>query len=383
MGRKIRMGMIGGGLGAFIGDVHRMASRLDGKIDLVCGAFSSDPEKSKKSGKAFYIDPSRVYGNFKEMIEEESKLPREVRMDFVSIVTPNHMHFEPAKLAIEAGFHVVCDKPVTFSLDEAKELKKLVKKHKTIFALTHNYTGYPMVKEARDMIERGKLGKIRRVVVEYPQGWLATRVEESGQKQASWRTDPGKSGKAGCMGDIGTHAENLAEYVTGLKIKKLCADLNTFVPGRKLDDDGAVLLDLEKGAKGILFATQIAAGEENNLRLRVYGEKGGLDWSQMEPNTLIVRWIDKNTEIKRTGVGKLSKAAQAATRIPPGHPEGFIEAFANIYKNFADSLLAVEKGKKPSDVEWDFPKIEDGIRGMEFIDRVVESASSEQKWIKF
>ena len=375
--------MIGGGLGAFIGDVHRMASRLDGKIDLVCGAFSGNPEKSRKSGKAFYIEPHRVYGDFKEMIEKEAALPVDERMDFVSIVTPNHLHFEPAKMAIEAGFHVICDKPVTFSLEEAKELRRLVKKHKTIFGLTHNYTGYPMVKEARDMIQKGKLGKIRRVVVEYPQGWLATRLEESGQKQASWRTDPGKSGKSGCMGDIGTHAENLAEYVTGLKIKKLCADLNTFVPGRKLDDDGAVLLEFEKGAKGILFATQIAAGEENNLRLRVYGENGGIDWSQMEPNSLIVRWLDKGTEIKRTGVGKLSKAATAAARIPAGHPEGFLEAFANIYKNFADTLLALDKGKKPTEINLDFPGIDDGVRGMEFIDKVVESASSEQKWTKF
>lgn len=377
------MGMVGGGIGAFIGDVHRMASRLDGKIKLVAGAFSSDPKKSKKSGKELGLDPKRVYANFAEMIETEKNLPKGERIDFVSIVTPNHVHFAPAKAAIEAGFHVVCDKPVAFTTEEALALQKLVKKHKTIFALTHNYTGYPMVKEARAMIAKGELGKIRRVVVEYPQGWLATRLEESGQKQASWRTDPSKSGKAGCMGDIGTHAENLAEYVTGLKITKLCADLNIFVPGRKLDDDGAVLLEMEGGAKGILFASQIATGEENNIRLRVYGEKGGLDWSQMEPNSLTVRKIDKNIEIKRTGVGKLSKAAQAATRIPAGHPEGFLEAFANIYKNFADTVVAVEKGKKPTVINLDFPTIEDGVRGMQFIDKVVESSESKMKWTEF
>ena len=383
MSKKIKMGMVGGGIGAFIGDVHRMASRLDGKIELVAGAFSSDPKKSKKSGKELGLDPNRVYNNFAEMIEAEKNLPKGERIDFVSIVTPNHVHFEPAKAAIEAGFHVVCDKPVTFNLEEAKQLQKLVKKHKTVFALTHNYTGYPMVKEARAMVAKGDLGSIRRVVVEYPQGWLATRLEESGQKQASWRTDPSKSGKAGCMGDIGTHAENLAEYVTGLKIKRICADLNIFVKGRKLDDDGAVLLEFEKGAKGILFASQIATGEENNIRLRVYGDKGGLDWSQMEPNTLTVRRLNKNIEIKRTGVGKLSKAAQAATRIPAGHPEGFIEAFANIYKNFADTVLAVQRKRQPNAINLDFPTIEDGVRGMQFIDKVVESSESDNKWTKF
>jgi predicted dehydrogenase len=383
MGRIIRMGMIGGGEGAFIGEVHRMASRLDGKIQLVCGAFSSNPERSKAWGQALHLAPERCYGSFEEMIQGESSLPKHVRMDFVSIVTPNHLHFAPANMAIEAGFHVVCDKPVTFSTEEALRLQETIHQHTSIFALTHNYTGYPMVKEARDMIRKGLLGKLRRIVVEYPQGWLSTRIETSGQKQASWRTDPSKSGKAGCMGDIGTHAENLAEYVTGLRIKRLCADLNTFVPGRKLDDDGAVLLEFEQGAKGILFASQIAAGEESNLRLRVYGEKGGLDWSQMEPNSLIVRWLEKGTEIKRTGVGGLSEAAQAATRLPAGHPEGFLEAFANIYKNFADTLLALEKGEQPSVINLDFPTIEDGLRGMQFIDRVVESAGSEQKWIEF
>lgn len=377
------MGMVGGGQGAFIGEVHRIASRIDGHIELVCGAFSSNPKRSKASGKELYLPSDRVYPDFKTMIKKEALLPEEERMDFVSIVTPNHMHFPPAKLALENGFHVVCDKPVTFSLAEAKKLKAIVKKKKKLFALTHNYTGYPMVKEARDMVAKGKLGKIRRCVVEYPQGWLATRLESSGQKQAAWRTDPKRSGKAGCMGDIGTHAENLLEYVTGLKIKELCADLNTFVPGRKLDDDGAILLKLEKGAKGILFASQIAVGEENNIRLRVYGEKGGIDWSQMEPNSMTLRMLDKPMQIKRTGVGSFSKAAENATRIPAGHPEGFLEAFANIYKNFALSLQAIKAGKKPNPVHLDFPGIDDGIRGMQFIDKVLASSKSKSKWTKF
>ena len=278
MNRKLRMGMVGGGKGAFIGDVHRMASRLDGEIELVCGAFSSSAEKSLASGREFYLPDARCYANYREMMEKESLLPEGDRMDFVTIVTPNHLHFEPAKLALENGFHVVCDKPITFNTEQAQaqELQAIYDKNTLIFALTHNYTGYPMVRQAKSMIREGRLGKIRRVVVEYPQGWLATRLEESGQKQASWRTDPSKSGKAGCMGDIGTHAENLAEYITGLKITRLCADLNTFVSGRRLDDDGAILLELEDGAKGILFATQIAIGEENNLRIRVYGDKAGI-----------------------------------------------------------------------------------------------------------
>ncbi len=383
MERKIRMGMVGGGQGAFIGEVHRMAARLDGMIELVCGAFSSNARKSKASGKALFLDSKRIYKNYEEMMTKEAQLPADQRMDFVSIVTPNHLHFEPAKLALEHGFHVVCDKPVTFTLAQAKELKKLASRKRKVFAVTHNYTGYPMVKEAKAMIAAGAFGKIRRTVVEYPQGWLSTRLESSGQKQASWRTDPKKSGKAGCMGDIGTHAENLLEYVTGLKIKKLCADLNIFVKGRPLDDDGAILLELEDQAKGILFASQIAAGEENNLRLRVYGEKGGLDWSQQEPNSLLVRWLDKPTEIRRTGVGQQYETTQHAIRVPAGHPEGFIEAFANIYKNVALTINDLNQKKKPSSLHLDFPNINDGIRGMQFIDRLIASSKSKQKWTKF
>ncbi len=383
MKRKIKMGMVGGGTGAFIGEVHRMAARLDGYIDLVCGAFSSNPKKSKASGKALFLPADRVYKSYYEMFQQEALLPEGERMDFVSIVTPNHLHFEPAKLALQSGFHVVCDKPVTFNLEEAKELKKIINKEQRLFALTHNYTGYPMVKEAKAMVVADRLGKLRRCIVEYPQGWLSTRLEATGQKQADWRTDPKKSGKAGAIGDIGTHAENLLAYITGLEITHVCADLNTFVKGRKLDDDGAILLKLEDGAKAILLASQIAAGEENNLRIRIYGEKGGLDWSQQNPNTLYYRTLNKSMQVLRTGVGQQAKTTQAAIRIPAGHPEGFLEAFANIYKNFALTISQHLEGKKLKAINTDFPTIDDGIRGMRFIDRVVASAQSDQKWIKF
>ena len=378
--RKIRMGMIGGGRGAFIGGVHRMAAALDGQIELVCGAFSSDAEKSKLSGKDLFLDENRVYGSFIEMIESEKKLPATERMDFVSIVTPNHMHYEPAKIALENGFHVVCDKPLCFDMVEAEDLEKTVLETGMIFALTHNYTGYPMVKQAKSMIKEGKLGDIRKVVVEYPQGWLSTLLETT-NKQALWRTDPKKSGIAGAMGDIGTHAENLAEYITGLKITELCADISTMVEGRVLDDDGNVLLRFNNGAKGILHASQIAAGEENNLRIRIYGELGGLEWAQMEPNSLILKWNEEPMQIMRTGVGELSEAAKAATRIPAGHPEGYLEAFANIYKNVAKCIQARIQGKKVKPIDNDFPSIQDGVRGMKFIYKVIESGNSEKKWV--
>lgn len=377
------MGMIGGGQGAFIGGVHRMAAALDGQIELVCGAFSSDPERSRLSGLELGLPSDRVYSTYEQMIEAESGRPAEVQMNFVSIVTPNHVHFAPAKMALEHGFHVVCDKPLAFNVDEARELVELVNRTGLLFALTHNYTGYPMVKQARDMIRRGDLGQIRKVLVDYPQGWLSTRLEETQQKQASWRTDPSKSGAAGAMGDIGTHAENLAEYMTGLKIRELCADLTTFVPGRALDDDGSVLLRFEGGAKGILHASQICVGEENSLNIRIYGERGGLEWHQMEPNTLLVKHPDRATEVYRTGVGSdLTEAAQHATRIPAGHPEGFLEAFANIYRNFAACLRARLAGSEPDPLDLDFPGVEDGLRGMQFIEAVVASSQSDQKWIK-
>lgn len=382
MKQKIRMGMVGGGRGAFIGAVHRMAAALDGEIELVCGAFSSNPEKSKTSGADLGLPPDRCYGTYREMILHEKRLRADYRMQFVSIVTPNHVHFAPAKMALENGFHVICDKPVTFELKEALALEKIVAKSNRIFALTHNYTGYPMVKQARQMIRHGELGALRKIVVEYPQGWLSTHLEASGQKQAAWRTDPTKSGIAGAMGDIGTHAENLAEYVTGLKISELCADISTFVPGRLLDDDGNVLLRFEGGAKGVLHASQIAAGEENNLSIRVYGEKGGLEWRQMEPNSLMVKWLDQPMQIVRTGTPYLYPEAQSASRIPAGHPEGYLEAFANIYRNVALCIRALEAGEQPDSMHLDFPDIADGVRGMRFIEKVIASGKSKVKWVK-
>lgn len=379
MRRKIRMGMVGGGRGAFIGGVHRMAAALDGHIDLVCGAFSSDSERSRLSGKDFYLPEDRVYDSYSEMILTEKSLPAEIRMDFVSIVTPNHMHFGPAKMALENGFHVVCDKPLCLSKKEAEELVALVQQTGLIFALTHNYTGYPMVKQAKAMIRKGELGAIRKVVVEYPQGWLSTLLEaDSNAKQAIWRTDPNQSGAAGSMGDIGTHAENLAEYVTGLKIKEMCADLSIFVPGRKLDDDGNVLLRFDNGAKGVLHASQISNGEENNLNIRVYGEKGGLAWRQMEPNTLTVIYQDKPSTIFRTGWAGLEREAIAHTRIPAGHPEGYLEAFANIYRNVAFCIQARLTGEEVDPLYTDFPSVEDGLRGMNFVEKVV---SSNGQWV--
>jgi len=385
MSRKLRMGMIGGGKDAFIGAVHRMAAALDGECELVCGAFSSSPEKSRESGAALMLPPERVYGTYEEMILKERELPEGERMDFVTIVTPNHLHFPPAKMALENGFPVVCDKPMTYNLKEAIELKAIVERTGLLFCLTHNYTGYPLVKEAREMVTGGKLSKIRKVVVEYPQGWLATRIETSGQKQASWRTDPTRSGLSGCMGDIGTHAENLAEYITGLKIAEVCADLTIFLEGRQLDDDGNVLLRFDNGARGVLYASQVSVGEENNLRIRVYGEKGALEWAQQEPNTLIVKWLDRPQEIIRAGVNyaNLSKRALFNTRLPAGHPEGFIEAFANIYRNFILALRAKLEGKEPEPEYLDFPTVQDGVRGMAFIETVVESSKSDRKWIPF
>lgn len=378
---KVKMGMIGGGQGAFIGGVHRMAAALDGQIELVCGAFSSDPEKSKTTGRELYLSPDRVYKSFSEMIAVEKSLPEEDRMEVVSIVTPNHMHFAPAKLALENGFHVVCDKPLSFDLDEAYALRDIVAKSGLIFALTHTYTGYPMVKQARQMIASGAIGKIRKIVVEYPQGWLSTLLEASDSRQASWRTDPSRSGIAGAMGDIGTHAENLAEYISGLRIKQLCADISTMVEGRRLDDDGNVLLRFDNGARGILYASQISAGEENNLRIRIYGEKGSLDWSQMEPNTLTARWLDAPIQVFRTGSIGLYQEVNAHTRVPAGHPEGYLEAFANIYRNVAKCVQAFRSGLAPDPVYLDYPGIDEGVRGMEFIYKVIESGRSEQKWI--
>lgn len=380
MQQKIKMGMIGGGRGSFIGKVHHMAAVMDNYIELVCGAFSSDPGRSKASGSDYFLPPERTYDSFKEMITAEKALPKDRRMDFVAITTPNHLHYEPAKMALENGFHVVCDKPLSFCLKEACELKKLVEQTGLIFALTHAYTGYPMVKEARELVRSGKLGKIRKVMIEYPQGWLHENIEKDGQKQASWRTDPKKAGKSCTMGDIGVHAANLAEYITGLHITAVCADINTFVEGRPLDDDGSVLLQFNQGAKGVLTASQVCAGEENAAKIQVYGEKGGLEWHQMEPNSLILKWPDKHKEIVRTGVEPLSEAARQHTRVPAGHPEGYIEAFANIYRNTAFAIDNYKQGKNTNPL-FDFPDIHDGMKGMMFIENVIASGKSEKKWI--
>ena len=375
--------MIGGGRGAFIGAVHRIAAALDGQIDLVCGAFSSDPVRSVASGTDLFLPVEKCYTDYEVMIRTEASLPEDKRMDMVSIVTPNHMHFGPVMMALDHGFHVVCDKPLCLTLDEALQIQAKVKSTGLIFALTHTYTGYPMVKQARAMIANGDLGSIRRIVVEYPQGWLSTALESTDQKQASWRTDPSKSGAAGAMGDIGTHAENLAEYVTGLQIDELCADLHTHISRRLLDDDGSVLLRMNNGARGVLYASQVSAGEENNLRIRVYGEKGSIDWSQMEPNSLIVRWLDRSMEIIRTGVGQLYPAAQYHTRIPAGHPEGYLEAFANIYRNVAYCIQSRITSEEIDPVYLDFPGVDEGVRGMEFIDAVVRSGKQDKvKWFK-
>ncbi|PRY15501.1 putative dehydrogenase [Pontibacter ummariensis] len=375
--------MIGGGQGAFIGAVHRIAAQLDGEYELVCGAFSSNPEKSKASGTLLGLAPERVYSSYKELFEKEKQLPEEERVQVISIVTPNHVHFEPAKLALESGFHVVLDKPMTFSLQEALELREVVEKSGKLFCLTHTYTGYPMVKEAKQLVASGKLGKIRKVYVEYPQGWLSKFEEGGDNKQASWRTDPSQSGIAGAMGDIGTHAFNLAEYVSGLEVTQLCADINVVVEGRQLDDDGAVLLKFNNGASGVLFATQVAAGEENNIKIRVYGEEGGLEWQQSDENTLLVKWLSKPAEIYRTGTGYVSSYAQHNSRTPAGHPEGYLEAFANLYRNFAQSVRAQIEGKEAKAESKDYPGVADGVRGMAFIEQVIASGKSDKKWIDF
>ncbi|HRE68167.1 MAG TPA: Gfo/Idh/MocA family oxidoreductase [Cyclobacteriaceae bacterium] len=383
MNRKLRMGMVGGGKDAFIGSIHRLAANMDGLIEIVAGALSINPEVAKESGKMLFLSEDRTYTSFEEMIDKESKLPADKRIDFVTIVTPNFAHFAPAMLALEKGFHVVIEKPITFTIDEARQLKKKVQETGLLLCLTHTYSGYPMVREARAMVRDGIFGKIRKVYVEYPQGWLSKMSEKEGNAQAAWRTDPKKSGKAGAMGDIGTHAAHLAEFISGLKITHLCADLNALVPGRALDDDGNVLLKFDNGAAGVLMASQVAAGEENALKIRVYGEQGGLEWAQHEPNTLLVKWLNKPTQIYRAGTnGFLHPEALFNTRTPAGHPEGYLEAFANLYRNFALTLTAKINGTSASGV-LDFPSVDDGIRGMAFIDNVVKSGQSKDKWTPF
>lgn len=375
--------MVGGGKDAFIGAVHRIAANMDGQVEFCCGALSINPEVARESGEMLFLPADRTYMNFEEMIEKESKLPADKRIDFITIVTPNFAHFAPAMMALDNGFNVVIEKPIALSLEEAKQLQQKVEETGLILCLTHTYSGYPMVKQARAMVKEGKLGAIRKIMVEYPQGWLSTLTEREGNAGAAWRTDPKKSGKSGCMGDIGTHAAQLAEYISGLKISKVCADLNIVVPGRGLDDDGNVLLKFDNGANGVLIASQIAAGEENALKIKVYGEKGGLEWHQMEPNTLMVKWLNEPAQVYRAGQAYLSDIAKHNTRVPGGHPEGYLEAFANIYRNFAATVAAKINGTTPTEGMLDFPRVEDGVRGMAFIDAVVASSESDQKWFDF
>ncbi len=376
------MGMVGGGEGAFIGVIHRMAASLDGQIELVCGAFSSNAEKSRASGLSLSLEPERCYADYQQMFAAEAALPTDQRMDFVAIVTPNHLHFPIASAALESGFHVLSDKPATLNLAEAVALKSIVTKTGRLYGLTHTYTGYPLIKQARHLIASGELGKIRKIVVEYSQGWLASKADES-SKQASWRLNRDQSGISCCMGDIGVHAANLAEYVSGLNIESLCADLNSVVDGRELDDDGTVLLRFNNGAKGVLLASQISVGEENNLRLRVYGDKASIDWSQMEPNGLWLKSNSAPTQLIRSGVGEFCLQAQKAMRTPAGHPEGYLEAFANIYLNFAEQISAFKAGREASNQVFDVPGIEEAIRGMAFIENVVEASQKENKWHHF
>ena len=386
MKRKLRMGMIGGGKDAFIGAIHRLAFNMDGQVELVCGALSINPDIAKDSGESLFLPPNRIYLTYDEMITKEKNLPADERMDFVTIVTPNFAHFAPAMMALDNGFHVVIEKPMTFTLDEAKQLQKKVADTGLLLCLTHTYSGYPMVKQAKAMIKEGAIGKVRKIFVEYPQGWLSRLSEREGNAQAAWRTDPKKSGKSGCMGDIGTHAAHLAEYVSGLEITQICADLNVVVDGRALDDDGGVLLKFENNASGVLIASQVAAGEENAIKIRVYGEKGGVEWRQEDANTLLVKWLDQPTQILRAGAGygdRLSTFATHNCRTPGGHPEGYLEAFANIYRNFSLTLAARIEGKEPTPEQLDFPKVDEGVRGMAFIENVVKSANSETKWTKY
>ncbi|GIV58227.1 MAG: oxidoreductase [Rhodothermaceae bacterium] len=372
LNRKLRYGMVGGGPGAFIGAVHRTAAALDGMMELVAGAFSSNPEKSRQMGAELLLDPRRVYGSYQEMVEREAALPAEERIDFVAIVTPNHMHFPVAKAFIEAGFHVVCDKPMTTTLEDAEALCRLVARHGAVFALTHNYTGYPMVKQARAMVQAGEIGTVRKIVVEYPQGWLARPLEQEGNKQAAWRTDPKQAG-AGALGDIGSHAENLARYITGLEMEALCADVHTFVEGRAIDDDVSMLIHYAGGARGILHATQVAVGEENNLNIRVYGTEGSLQWFQEHPNELYYRPFGRPARVLRRGNDYLSDIARHNTRLPSGHPEAFFEAFANIYRNAGRTIAARLTGTEPHPFDLDFPTVQDGAVGVHFILTALES----------
>lgn len=379
---KLRMAMIGGGEGSFIGPVHRMAARLDGMIELVSGAFSSDTEVSIKTGTALGLDKARIYGDWREMLHKESILPEEIRPHFVTVVTPNYLHYAPVRMALESGFSVVCDKPLCLDTAEAEDLLDIINNTGQLFCLTHNYTGYPMVKKARELVSSGELGEIRMVIVEYLQGWLSDAVEAAGNRQAVWRVDPERAGIAGAMADIGTHAFNLAEYVTGLEISEICSDLSNTLPSRVLDDDGSVMLRFSNGTRGTLVASQIALGEENNLTIRVYGSRGSLTWRQMDPNSLVVMWPDRSTQHFRTATtfDEMGTLSGFHSRLPAGHPEGFIEAFANLYRNFALHLSAKLEGKD-HDNRFDYPGIIEGIRGMKFLEAVVSSSDKNSEWV--
>ena len=380
--KKLKMGMVGGGSDAFIGAIHRRAALMENHIDLVCGCFSIDPEISKSSGRSYFLPEDRIYTSYQEMFEHEMTLPEGERMDFVTIVTPNKFHFEPAMMALERGIHVVVDKPMTFSLEEAKLLQQKVEETGLVLALTHVYTGYPAVKEMKDRIAKGELGKLRRLYVEYPQGWLADRIELEGGNNAGWRTDPKLTGKAGCIGDIGTHAWHLSEYISGQQVTELCAELTTFAPGRQVDDDGAAFLHYDGGLKGVLTASQIAKGEANDVNIRIYGEKGGMEWHQMDPNRLILKWGNRPEETIHIGGNTfLGDFALWNVRTPAGHPEGFLEAFANIYRNFTLTVMAKRNGEKPTPAMLDFPTVYDGVRGMQFIETMVEAGwNNDKKW---
>ena len=380
MAKKLKAGMVGGGKDAFIGEVHRMAMALDGQIDFVAGALSSTPKKAKASGKELGLADDRNYGSWEEMLETEANRPESERIDLVSIVTPNHVHYPVAKAFVEAGINVVCDKPLVHTTEQANDLVRLVEEKGVVFAVTYNYTGYPMVRQARHMVRTGVIGKVRKVIVEYNQGWLATKLEDEGAKQAEWRTDPERSGAAGAIGDIGSHAENLAATVTGLEVSHICADLTSFVEGRQLDDDGNLLLRFDDEVRGVLIASQIEIGAENDQRLRVFGDKGSLSWYQENPNYLIHDALGEPRRILARGNEYLCEAAQKASRIPAGHPEAFLEAFANIYLGAAEAIRAKQDGRELGELEGDFPTVKDGARGVHFIEKTVESAGSDQKW---
>jgi len=378
--QRIRLGMVGGGEGAFIGAVHRIAARLDDHYELVAGALSADAKKAQRSGEALGLDEDRIYTDFHEMARAESQ--RDDGIEAVSIVTPNHMHAPVAEAFLKAGIHVICDKPVTTTSKDARKLGKLAAKHQRIFAVTHNYTGYPMVRHARQMVREGQLGEIRVVQVEYPQDWLTERLEASGQKQADWRTDPQRSGAGGAIGDIGTHAHNLAAYITGLELTELCAELSRFVKGRRLDDDAQVMLRYANGAHGALWASQVAPGNENNLRIRVYGSKGGLEWRQEHPNQLHWSPFGQPTQTLARGTGAANAAAARVSRIPSGHPEGYLEAFATLYAEIAQAIRAARKGGPKADKAAHFPTLDDGLKGVEFIEAVVASSGRGGRWVK-